>query len=1027
MKILAIRGKNLASLAGEFEIDFTKEPLASAGIYAITGNTGAGKSTLLDAMCIALYATSPRINKLGNSSNITDVGRYTIKEHDSRNILRKGTSNGYAEVDFKALDNKLYRARWSVKRARNDINGKMQDAECTLHSLTDNRILTGGKSETLARIAELIGLTYEQFTRAVLLAQGDFATFLKAAPKEKAEILEKLTGSDIYSRISARIYEHWRQADSEAKLLQQKIEEAEILTDDATDALKNELAQLNRALQANEQKNAILEKKSTWIEREEILAKSLQQAQEALAATKEKLTAATPLADSLTLIDSVQDIRDTYTSAIETKHRIDENTTLLQKEELTIESLNKEHTQAEEKVTRALDAQKSINVEWLKAQPLINQALAMEADYRNTLALQKELEEKKLKTKKELETLQQEESLLRKSIATAENEKKELETWFTQHALYATIVPKSDIIITNIKDIEDSHTQIGKREKLIAEATTLLTNDEKRLKAKESEAETLNRMLPAEITILRSRLVEGEPCPVCGSRHHETESIATASLKEDELQKAKESVADSIKLLQKSIEENKASINSHRAYIESIKENIKNSKERNREILQPLQQSTDTNAPTFAAHLQKTAAQWTSNSNRQAAISENLAIDSTRLTTLHQRIAEKQSTLQESEQAIGNNKQQQEEKKRKITELIGEGHTAEELNNKYNNRIIEINNTVTTAIESRSNIMATRQKLLGSIAQTKKTLASLEAAQQTAKKEIEQYLSNRKEKLTLQELHTLLTTDSNEIMRRRTTVETLRNNHLTATATHKERAKAYEEHSKESGKPQEGENLATIQEGIKAAAEEKKQLLDSISRTTVKIKTDEENKKRHAHHLEELEKKTSTLNKWTILNNTYGSAIGDKFKIIAQGYTLDILLEYANKHLHDISPRYRLARTTHDSLGIKVIDADLMDEERSVHSLSGGETFLVSLALALSLSSLSSNRMSIESLFIDEGFGALDNETLRTAMEALERLQGQGRKVGVISHLQDIIERISAKIKVVKEQEGKSKVCIEFS
>ena len=116
-----------------------------------------------------------------------------------------------------------------------------------------------------------------------------------------------------------------------------------------------------------------------------------------------------------------------------------------------------------------------------------------------------------------------------------------------------------------------------------------------------------------------------------------------------------------------------------------------------------------------------------------------------------------------------------------------------------------------------------------------------------------------------------------------------------------------------------------------------------------------------------------------------------------------------------------------DSLSIKVVDTDIMDEVRSVYSLSGGETFLVSLALALALSSLSSNKMNIESLFIDEGFGALDNETLRTAMEALERLQGQGRKVGVISHLQEILERIPAKIKVIKEQEGKSRISVEVS
>ena len=146
--------------------------------------------------------------------------------------------------------------------------------------------------------------------------------------------------------------------------------------------------------------------------------------------------------------------------------------------------------------------------------------------------------------------------------------------------------------------------------------------------------------------------------------------------------------------------------------------------------------------------------------------------------------------------------------------------------------------------------------------------------------------------------------------------------------------------------------------------------------------------------------------------------------MIAQGYTLDIMLAYANRHLQELTNRYELARISPDSLAIKVIDLDMLSETRSVHSLSGGESFLVSLALALALSSLSSNKMSIESLFIDEGFGSLDTEVLSTAMDALERLHNQGRKIGVISHLPDIIERIPAQIRVIRSKEGKSSIKI---
>ena len=126
MKILAIRGKNLASLQGEFEIDFTKEPLYSAGIFAITGSTGSGKSTLLDAICLALYDETPRINRAADNAKIIDVGNNQINKKDCRSILRRGTADGYAEVEFVSLSGERCRSRWCVRRAKAKGIGKIQ-------------------------------------------------------------------------------------------------------------------------------------------------------------------------------------------------------------------------------------------------------------------------------------------------------------------------------------------------------------------------------------------------------------------------------------------------------------------------------------------------------------------------------------------------------------------------------------------------------------------------------------------------------------------------------------------------------------------------------------------------------------------------------------------------------------------------------------------------------------------------------------------------------------------------------------
>ena len=169
----------------------------------------------------------------------------------------------------------------------------------------------------------------------------------------------------------------------------------------------------------------------------------------------------------------------------------------------------------------------------------------------------------------------------------------------------------------------------------------------------------------------------------------------------------------------------------------------------------------------------------------------------------------------------------------------------------------------------------------------------------------------------------------------------------------------------------------------------------------------------------ELAEKQTVAERWAKLNKLIGSADGAKFKVIAQSYTLNLLLLHANKHLSYLSKRYKLQQVP-GTLALQVIDCDMCDEVRTVYSLSGGESFLISLALALGLSSLSSNNLKVESLFIDEGFGSLDAESLRTAMEALEQLQMQGRKIGVISHVQEMSERISVQVQVHKKVNGKS-------
>ena len=224
MKILAIRGKNLASLAGEFELHFHQEPLVSTGLFAICGPTGSGKSTLLDALCLALYDETPRLTRAAvKGVSLPDVGEETITPQDPRNLLRRRAGEGYAEVDFVGNDGIAYRARWSVRRARGKAEGKLQNAEMLLQTLDGGQRIGGVKNEVQQAIRERLGLSFPQFTRAVLLAQNEFATFLQANDNDRAELLETLTGLDVYTGISIRAFERARKEQKSLKALQDQL------------------------------------------------------------------------------------------------------------------------------------------------------------------------------------------------------------------------------------------------------------------------------------------------------------------------------------------------------------------------------------------------------------------------------------------------------------------------------------------------------------------------------------------------------------------------------------------------------------------------------------------------------------------------------------------------------------------------------------------------------------------------------------------------------------------------------------
>eukprot|EP01133_Synstelium_polycarpum_P022698 gene22698-27220_t len=282
MKILKISGKNLASLAGEFEVDFQQEPLASAGLFAISGPTGAGKSTLLDALCLALYDATPRLLKVLGRNALPDVGKETVNAQDTRTLLRRGTPDGYAQVDFVGNDGGHYRARWSVRRSRTRAEGALQATAMNLHELPALQPIGGTKTEVKEEIEKRIGLSFDQFTRAVLLAQNEFSTFLKTEDNERGELLETLTGSSMYTDISVRAFERAKREKQLLERLGEKLADQRPLSPEERAETQARGVAAEAALQTHDLRKAVLEQQQRWHQETHKLHAQVAAAQEAL-------------------------------------------------------------------------------------------------------------------------------------------------------------------------------------------------------------------------------------------------------------------------------------------------------------------------------------------------------------------------------------------------------------------------------------------------------------------------------------------------------------------------------------------------------------------------------------------------------------------------------------------------------------------------------------------------------------------------------------------------------------------------
>jgi len=1238
MRILAIRGKNLASLADPFEILLNAGPLEQAGLFAITGQTGAGKSTILDALCLALYDKIPRLPDghgfaVGHKDEDENL---RVTSNDVRSILRRGTSNAYAEVDFIGKDKHYYRARWEVSKARGKADGRLQAQEVTLSKLDDGQRIGQGKKNTLELISELIDLNFDQFRRSVLLAQGDFAAFLKAKKDERSSLLERITGTELYSELSIAAFERARVEKDALNQIASRMQDQIPLDAEARQQLEqqrdqfiNQLADLDKQIADNQK---IIDwyaelKKLQEAERvaRDILTGSQQSwdAAETERQLMQKVEAAQPLKPLLTQFqtanaehqDAQQKLKDSDEQQIATETKLQTAKELLSAREKTLAEADQQQQQAQPLLIKARALDTRIDVVWQTVSGLSieeNQLLAAldsaEKDHQFLLTRQTEqvsalqqltiwLEQNQvikaiaaewsrwdaeleryqtLNTRKTDDALKAEQLTLsvtkdERSLAELTLEIAGSHQKLEQHQ--QTLVQlKNQDSRQSLEDLHRSKDEFESKRGQVAQALILANNaqelqqtikqDTDKLAVTEQaindstlQLKTFNQqqltngiaLSEAKIALeliqatthknaeqFRALLQEDQPCPVCGALEHPwkdhagigNEHALAQSARVAELENQHATLIKAIAELTKGIsqgQEQKTTLTeklaeaqtqlaqcgndwaalamheksdfavtddqflpelkSHEAQINSALEHIKQQEKAALELQKQLKAAQEL---FDAAKLKKESlsAECTALDKQHAknkADLEYVAISLEELEKQLQAIVELlatpfsqlqnwQSCLQNStaafrqdcmakaqqfqrteqqidvaakaletinhdeklaEQVLQQSRQQQQIKRSELNTQTAEQQKLSQEREALLPKVTADNYEQTL----NQNLQAARaayQQAGNTVSQAETELASHKQNQQHWQTEAARRYNNlekalnelnqslEKQAINLEQLSQLLEKDERWLAAQKTQMAALERSLQESAALVKVKADDCVKHQ---GTPVDRpEEDATK---LSAELQQQRQIVHSQKEEQIILLREDDKKIESGRLLKtELDSQQDRWEQWESLNELIGSKSGAKFRTFAQSLTLEALLAHSNQHLEDFAKRYALQRVPGSDLELQIIDRDMADDVRSVHSLSGGESFLVSLALALGLASLSSNKTQVESLFIDEGFGSLDPETLDIAIASLDTLQALGRKVGVISHVPILVERIGAKVVVEKLGGGRSSVVI---
>lgn len=1122
MKILSLRLKNLNSLKGEWKIDFTAEPFASNGLFAITGPTGAGKTTLLDAICLALYHRTPRMDKVGGENE----------------LMTRHTAECLAEVEFE-VKGQGYRAFWSQRRARDRADGALQGAKAELARL-DGEIITDKLSEKPREVERLTGLDFGRFTKSMLLAQGGFAAFLEASANQRAELLEELTGTDIYGQISQRVFEQTREVKAHLDQLRARAEGVELLGDEQRQALGDEAAQL--AIKEGETQSAFAEsgRQRQWLT-------GLARAEEQVTAAAIQVEAATQAehqaAGELTRLhksEPAQRLQPVYQgkreaaralAASEDEQRVHQRE-LAEASERLHASL-KEAAQASAAVAlekhealqrlddecRALDAQfqDSADHEQLSAQ-LSGWQHAFEVRDQTLQAIAA-LQKRQQAGADQLQQFQLSLGGLAQSVQVAAQAKVDAEQCVAEveGRWQAALAGRSE---TDWRDHwQHVHARGSALEQLaqLAERRSQLTQQQQRVAAglarqlqglseREAERSTLReryrevkqrltdqeKLLEQEQRIqaleaYRTQLQVGEACPLCGSTEHpavaayQALDVSATQRERDDARQTLEalteqgqSLGNQVATLQTQVAQSKEQEQELQRQLDALTA----AWQRQSEVLDPLPQDEQALA---AAQTRQIAERVEADSTlkqldglkqevERARQNANICSQKHAAAQQQQGAVERDRDLalaaqQALDEQLGAQRERHAQVEAELTvQLAAFGHSLPDDGTAWL-AARKADAGRWQAAQQRRQILAQQQPgLLHQVSEADKqaqqwqvrwqeaggeplaarlldqAAARFESAQagwqSTERRCLElrimlegfaqrQVGLNEAEQSAAARWQSALVSspfsDEGEFLG--ALLDDSQREHLQALKQSLEKAQtearalyaaAQAQLAALCAEPQTEHSAEYLDEHLQALQSALKQLGQRQGEIRGQLQGDDQRRLNQQALFEAIATQQGEYDSWQRLNSLIGSSDGAKYRRFAQGLTLGHLVHLANGQLQRLHGRYQLARKSQGELELEVIDTWQGDVARDTRTLSGGESFLVSLALALALSDLVSHKTRIDSLFLDEGFGTLDGETLEVALDALDNLNASGKMIGVISHVEALKERVAVQLKVSK-------------